>query len=331
MPALYLDMQGAVLHKEAGEFVVRFSGQNQHVPKAQVERIIILGNVQLTTQVIADVLQHQVPVFFLSSHGRFRGSLSAPSHANVRLRMKQYACVREETLALPFARWLVIGKIRNLKEMLGRRLKDAKQDAAAMRKQLKYWMNAAGRTRSLDKLRGIEGMAARDYFQYFPTLFSGSPFIWKGRNRRPPKDPINAILSLGYTMLLQECVSAIEVLGLDVHAGLLHGGLSQSDYGQPSLALDLMEEFRYLVDRLMLRLLLSGECSIEDFEYTQHGACFLSGALRKDFFQAWELLMQTPIKYDHRRLGYRLIIAEQAGLLARALQDESLEYRPFMP
>ncbi len=79
MPALYLDMQGAVLHKEAGEFVVRFSGQAQHVPKAQVERIIILGNVQLTTQVIADVLQHQVPVFFLSSHGRFRGSLSAPS------------------------------------------------------------------------------------------------------------------------------------------------------------------------------------------------------------------------------------------------------------
>jgi len=331
MPALYLDMQGAVLHKESGDFVIRKGSLSQHVPKAQIERVIVLGNVQLTTQVIADVLYHQVPVFFLSSHGRYRGSLTATSHANVRLRMRQYACVREETLALPFARWMVIGKIRNLKEMLGRRLKDAGVDAAAMRKQLKYWMNAAGRTRSLDKLRGIEGMAARDYFQHFPTLFSGSVFVWQGRNRRPPKDPINAMLSLGYTMLLQECVSAIEVLGLDVHAGLLHGGLSQSDYGQPSLALDLMEEFRYLVDRLMFRLLLSGEYDLEDFEYSSQSACFLSGALRKIFFSEWELLMQSPIKYDHRRLGYRLIIAEQASLLARCLQDEGLAYRPFMP
>ena len=331
MPSLYLDAQGAVLHRQAGEFVVRLSGEERRVPKAQVERIVVLGNVQLTTQLVADVLRHHVPVFYLSSHGRYRGKLVGLEHANVRLRMQQYACVRKEALALPFARWFVIGKIRNLKEMLGRRLKDAGYDAAPMRKQLKYWMNAAGRTRSLDKLRGIEGMAARDYFQSFRALFASSDFVWKGRNRRPPKDPINAMLSLGYTMLLQECLSAVESAGLDVYAGLLHGGQTQADYGQPSLALDIMEEFRYLVDRLVLRLMLSDAFHIDSFELQPHGACYMNAKARTLFFQAWEKLMQSAIQYDHRRLSYRLIIAEQANVLARALQDKSEAYRPFMP
>ncbi len=331
MPALYLDAQGAYLRKDGGEYLVQHQNQSQRFPAAQVERVILLGNIQLSTQVMASLLEEGVPVYFLSSRGRYRGRLNPATHANVRLRMKQYECVRETTLAMPYARWFVIGKIRNSKELICRKLSDAGHDSSGLRHTLKGWMESAGRTHSVERLRGFEGMAARDYFQGFEQLFAHSPFAWKGRNRQPPRDPINGMLSLGYTLLLNECISAIEMIGLDVHAGMLHGGEEHSDYGKPSLALDLMEEFRYLVDRLVMRLLLSGEHKPKDFERTPNGGCYLKADIRKVFFAQWEALMQSPIKYDHRRLGYRLIIAEQANLLARALQDESIEYRAFMP
>jgi CRISPR-associated protein Cas1 len=331
MPALYLDAQGAYLRKDGGEYIIQHKQQEQRFPAAQVERVIVLGNVQLSTQVMASLLESGIPVCFLSSHGRYRGRLSPATHANVRLRMKQYECVRESTLAMPYARWFVIGKIRNSKEFICRKLGDAGHDSSGLRKSLKNWMDSAGRTHSIERLRGFEGMAARDYFQAFERIFAGSVFLWKGRNRQPPRDPINGMLSLGYTLLLNECISAIEAIGLDLHAGMLHGGQEHSDYGKPSLALDLMEEFRYLVDRLVMRLLLSGNYLPKDFEKTPNGGCYLRGKIRKDFFSAWESLMQSPIKYDHRRLGYRLIIGEQANLLARALQDENIEYRAFMP
>jgi len=331
MPALYLDTQGAYLRKDGGEYVVQHHDIEQRFPSAQVECVILLGNVQLSTQVMANLLETNVPVCFLSSHGRYRGRLSPATHANVRLRMSQYACVRETSLAMPLARWFVISKIRNSKEWLCRRLHDAGHDASGLRKTLKHWMNAAGKTRNIERLRGFEGMAARDYFHAFEQLFAGSPFQWQGRNRQPPRDPINGVLSMGYTLLLNESMAAIESIGLDVHAGLLHGGLEHSDYGKPSLALDLMEEFRYLVDRLMARLLLSGAYTADDFEYKSNGACYMKGTLRTAFFTEWELLMQSPIKYDHRRLGYRMIIGEQANALARAIGDENTIYRPFMP
>jgi len=331
MPALYLDAQGACLRKDGGEYLIQHDGKEQRFPAAQVERVILLGNIQLSTQVMASLLEAGIPVCFLSSRGRYRGRLSPATHANIGLRMKQYDCVRESTLAMPYARWFVIGKIRNSKEVVCRKLSDAGFDGSKLRKSLKGWMDAAGRTHHMERLRGFEGMAARDYFQAFEQIFSKTPFAWEGRNRQPPRDPINSMLSLGYTLLLNECVSAIEAIGLDMYAGMLHGGEKHSDYGKPSLALDLMEEFRYLVDRLVMRLLLSGQYTAKDFDRIPHGGCFLKGHVRKVFFTAWETLMQSPITYDHRRLGYRLIVAEQASLLARALQDESVEYRPFMP
>lgn len=331
MPALYLDAQGAYLRKEDGEYVVHYQQTQQAFPSSQIEKIILLGNVQISTQVMADALHHHIPVCFLSSKGRYRGRLTPPSHGNVRLRLRQYDCIRESSLALPYARWFVIGKIRNSKEMLGRKLHDMGEDSAGMRRSLKRWMFKAGRTHDMERLRGFEGMAAREYFQQFPIIFRDSPFVWQGRNRRPPKDAINAMLSLGYTLLLNECISAIESVGLDMYAGFLHGGTQHSDYGKPALALDVMEEFRYLVDRLVMRLLLSGEYEPSDFEQKEQGACFLKSNMRKAFFTAWETLMQSPIKYDHRRLGYRMIMGEQVNLLARALCDESVEYRAFMP
>ncbi len=331
MPALYLDAQGASLHHEDGEYLIHHHGKEETVPMQQVDRVVLLGNIQLSTQVIAKLLEASIPVCFLSSYGRYRGCLSPKTHANVGLRIKQYDGMRDERITMSIARWFVIGKIRNGKELVCRKLKDAGHDGFDLRQTLKQSMALVDRTLHIEQLLGVEGAAAKAYFQSFTSIFSNSPFPWQGRNRRPPKDAINSLLSLGYSMLMNECISAIEVIGMDVYAGFLHGGANHKDYGKPALALDLMEEFRYLVDRLIMRLLLSGAYTQDHFEYKNNGACFAKARLRKDFFQAWEELMQSSIRYDHRRLSYRLIIAEQSNLLARCLQDKDVFYRAFMP
>ncbi len=332
MPALYLDSQGARLKKQDGTYVVCHQ-QNQHqFPASQVERILLLGNVQLSTQVVNDALRRGIPVYFLSSRGQYRGKLTAATHANVGLRMRQYTCAQDRVACLSYARWFVIAKIRNCKELIARKLKAMRLPRHAhIRNQLKRYMYQAGRAQSIDQLLGIEGTAARLYFQCFTSVFAHTDFTWQGRNRRPPKDPINAMLSLGYTLLLNECVTALESIGLDIYAGFLHGGLKHSDYGKPALALDLMEEFRYLVDRLTMRLLVCEGFSPEDFEIDPNQGCAMRPKARKAFFTAWEALMQSQILYDHRRLSYRQIIGAQAQLLARALQDKHLPYSPFTP
>jgi len=330
MTVLYLDMQGGRLQKDGGEYRVGLRDQEWRFPTHQVERVVLMGNIQLSTQVMAHFMEQSIPVSFLSSRGRYKGALTPVSHANVNLRMQQYDCVRDDARSLPLARWFVIGKIRNGKEMLCRKLKDSGIDSGKVRKDLKGWMDSAGRVQNMSRLRGMEGMAARTYFDAFTDVLKETPFQWQGRNRRPPKDPVNSMLSLGYGMLVNELISAIEVAGLDIHVGFLHGGELHSDYGKPSLALDMMEEFRYLVDRLVFRLLGSGEFDLNDFE-TIAGACKLKKSLRQRFFTEWETLMHSQIRYDHRRLAYRMIIAEQVALLSRVLLGQTSEYRPFMP
>ena len=156
MPALYLDAQGASLRKDGGEYVVHYKDTKQCFPQSQIERIILLGNIQLSTQVVADVLHHHIPVCFLSSKGQYRGRLTSTSHANVGLRLKQYDCIREDMLALPYARWFVIGKIRNAKELIGRKFNDMGLDSKPIRSRLKRWMDKAGRTHDMQRLRGFE-------------------------------------------------------------------------------------------------------------------------------------------------------------------------------
>ena len=333
MPALYVDAQGAYLRKDGGEYLVKHHGAEQRFPAAQVDRVLLFGNVQLSTQVMASLLEAGVPVFFMSSRGRLRGRLAPAIHANVRLRMCQYRCVQNEMDAVAMARWFVIGKVRNAKEFLCRRLADAGLNEASvqLRERLKRAMDSAGRTHQMERLRGIEGMAARDAFDGFGQILATTPFAWHGRNRQPPRDPANALLSLGYTLLLNESIASLESIGLDLYAGFLHGGETHSEYGKPALALDLMEEFRYLVDRLALRLLLSGGWKRTDFEKSGNGGCWLKPNARKHFFIEWEKVMNTAVKYDHRRLTYRMIVGEQAALIARALREDDVLYRPFMP
>lgn len=329
MPALYIDAQGAWLRRHDGELIVEHQGRRIHYPASQVDRVVLLGNVQASTQALTALMQRHVQVLFLSSHGRFRGRLGSLCHANVRLRMRQYDTARDEPRALALARMFVLGKLRNGKEFLARARARRKLPVDDFRRRMRRWMESSLRACLMERLRGIEGMAAREYFDAYGEALSGTPFRWRGRNRRPPLDPVNAMLSLGYTLLLAECESAIEASGLDVYAGLLHGGGAQAEYGKPAMALDLMEEFRWLVDRLTLRL--AGQSRRSDFERSPSGGCFLKPEMRRRFFTEWETLMDRPVAYDRRSLPWRSIIGEQARRLARAIEEEEAVYRPFMP
>lgn len=329
MPALYVDIQGARVARRDGEIVVSFADREQRYPQAQVERLVLLGNVQVTTQVLAACMDRGVPVMFLTMHGRLRGRVAGSAHANVRLRMRQYEVVRDEPRALAVARWFVLGKVRNAKEFLAEKLARCGKETRPFRERMKGFMNAAMHTTSMERLRGIEGMAAREVYGVFGDLLTATPFRWRGRNRRPPRDPVNAMLSLGYTLLRFECEAAAESVGLDIYAGLLHGGQKHAEYGKPALALDLMEEFRWLVERLVLRL--AKEMRGTDFERTPDGGCSLKVVGRRRFFAAWERLMDTRVRYDaRRRLSWRAVIGEQAARLARAFAEDET-YRPFMP
>jgi len=331
MPALYIDTQGAYLRKSGGEYLVEHNDEKKHFPLSQVERVILMGNVQVSAQAMASLLYQKTPVFFLSSRGQYRGCLRTAEHANVTLRTHQYDCLRASNLRLKLARWFVIGKIRNQKEFLCRRLLDAGHDTQKIRKQLKTLMENSGHASNLNELMGIEGLAAKTYFASFNQLLSGTEFQWNGRNRRPPLDPVNAMLSLGYTLIMNEVISSIEITGMDVFAGMLHGGTKQSEYGQPALALDLMEEFRYIVDRFVFRMITSRAINIDQFVYKENGACSMDSDARYIFFSKWEALLKSRISYHQKKLTYRQIIAEQASLLARSFLSHDVEYKPFMP
>ena len=329
MPALYVDAQGARLRRRDGEFVVCARGGETRVPLSQVERVVLLGNVQVSAQALATLMERGAPVLFLSAAGRLRGLIARSTHANVRLRMRQYDAVRDEGRALALARWFVLGKTRNAKEFLARAMARRGLGAAEFRERMKAGMEAAMRACSMERLLGLEGAASREAFDALGRLLEGTPFRWRGRNRQPSRDPVNAMLSLGYTLLRFECEAALEAAGLDVMAGFLHGRRGHAEYGKPALALDLMEEFRWLVERQTLRL--AGEASRGDFERAPNGGCFLKAPMRRRFFLAWEGLMGQAVRYDRRRLSYRAIIGEQAARLARALADDEAGYRPFMP
>ncbi len=329
MPALYVDVPGAYVRRREGEILVVCHGREECYPQAQVERLMVFGNVQVSTQTLRALAERGVYVGFVSTYGRLWGRLMGSPHANVRLRMRQYEVVRDEPRSLAIARWFVLGKVRNAKEFLAKAMNRRGLDASPFRERMKRWMQAAIHTTSLERLRGIEGNAAQDAYEIFGRLLANTPFAWRGRNRRPPRDPVNAMLSLGYTLLGFECAAALDSVGLDIYAGLLHGGLEQAEYNKPALALDLMEEFRWLVDRLVLRL--AQEIAPDAFARAPEGRCLLKPTARKRFFAAWEDLMTTQVRYDRRRLSYRAIIGEQAARLARALGEDTPNYRPFMP
>jgi len=325
---LYVNEQGTSLRKASKRLLVAKNGQTlQAVRLHEVERVVLFGNIQVTTPAAATLLDAGVEVSFLSQYGRFRGRLAPTDSKNVPLRLAQFRRYEDRDFRLTLARQIVAAKIRNGRALLLRYGRNHPEvDLTAAVGQLDAALKALPGQTAIPELMGTEGQAAAAYFRAYGQMFRRE-LQFSTRNRRPPRDPINSLLSLGYTLLTSEAAGAVAAHGLDMHIGYFH----EVEYGRPSLALDLVEEFRQpLIDRFTLNLANKRVLTEPDFEDRGEEGVFLHSEPRKRFFAFYERLMTASFKERSSReeVTFRTLLQRQTRRLVQAILERT-EYQPF--
>ena len=280
--------------------------------------------------------QRDVSLAFCTPRGRFLARVTGESSGNVLLRRAQYRAADDPGPCCRIARSMIFGKVYNARWSIERTRRDhgLRLDAAALTAvsaQLKELLPQIIEETSLDSLRGLEGAGATLYFSVFDQLILGEKplFSFQSRNRRPPLDPVNAMLSFAYSLLTHDCASALESVGLDAYVGFLH----RDRPGRTSLALDLMEELRpCMADRFVLTLINNRMISKQDFEFRENGAVFLNDAGRRTFLKHWQERKREQLTHPYlqEKLPWGLIPYIQALLLARCLRGDLDAYPPFL-
>jgi len=310
----------------------------EKVRAGDVSHVALFGNIQISTQAIQMLCQLEIPVTYFSMGGWFYGITRGHELKNVFTRMEQFRLSRDPTTCLALARRFVHGKIRNHRTML---MRNHLEPPAPVLAKLKTMAESALEAEALETLLGTEGAAASFYFGQFAGMLKaegepgaesagGTPmcFSFTGRNRRPPTDPINAMLSLAYSLLAKDCTLAALAVGMDPYVGFFH----QPRYGRPALALDVMEEFRPLIAESVVLTAVNNR-QILPKHFVQAGqAVNLTPAGRKQFFQVYEQRMGALIThplFDYK-VSYRRVLELQFRLLARYLTGEIPEYPPFI-
>jgi len=336
---LYVNTQGLSVGKSANVLKMKEKGKVvQEVRIHDICQLNLFGNVQLTTQAIQTLCQEEVPIAYFSQGGWFYGVTRGLGIKNIFLRREQFRWADIPSFCLRFAQALVAGKIKNQRTMLQRNHAEPPRTALA---QMKCMQEDAQRAQSLDELLGIEGNAARVYFQNFAGMIKvdREPFAdtdmnsefrsfdFKQRNRRPPRDPVNALLSLAYSVLAKDVAIVSHTVGFDPYLGFFH----QPRFGRASLALDLMEPFRPLIaDSAVLTAINTRMIASRDF-IRAGSAVALRPAGRKVFFRAYEQRMDTLATHPlfGYRVNYRRLLEIQTRLLARVLTGELTSYPVF--
>ena len=326
MASLYVVEQGAVVAKKGERILVRKDGKVlKEVPLMHIDRLVLFGNIHLTTPALTHLLKRDVDVVLLSSRGMFRGKIQPPWAKDAELRQMQYATYGDPRKRLQLAKMFVTGKIRNMIALWRRQGKGGEFGAAV--RELKKLSRKATEAPDLPSLRGYEGAAASVHFKVFrAALKQDMGFV--RRVHRPPTDPINALLSLGYTLLHNEIYSLACAAGLDPYLGFYH----EMRRGHAALASDLMEEWRpVIVDFLVLGLVNRGEVSPGHFRMGKRGVRIVREGLEL-FLKAYERRLTSRIFHprEKRRLTYRGCFEAQLGLLVALLRGKSASYEPFL-
>jgi CRISPR-associated protein Cas1 len=296
----------------------------------EISQLSLFGNVQLTAQALRELAAREVPIVHLSYGGWLNAVTTPPPHKNIELRCRQFAAAADQAVCVRLAQAFVTGKIRNTRTLLRRNARELPEGVLYQRAIMR---RRAGSAESLEQLLGIEGTAAREYFTHFVRMFKPGDdedvpaFAFTSRNRRPPRDPVNALLSFLYALLSKEMIVTLVGVGFDPYLGFYH----QPRYGRPALALDLMEEFRPLVaDSVAIGLINNGELRPSDF-IARAGAIALTDSGRRRVIDAYERRLEILV--THPRFGYavsyRRIFEVQARLLARFLLGEIESYPAF--
>ncbi|MDR0531250.1 MAG: type I-C CRISPR-associated endonuclease Cas1c [Oscillospiraceae bacterium] len=334
---LYVTQPDCYLALENETVCVRKEEQTLlRLPLLNLEGIVTFGRTGASPALMGECARRGVDLVFLTEHGRFLARVAGESHGNVTLRREQYRAADNLARSCGLGAHFLLGKLFNSKWVLERAAREYPQrvDAQALKAASAQIGEAAARLplcQTPEQLRGEEGGAATTYFRVFDEMILNQKetFHFNGRNRRPPTDPVNALLSFGYTLLARECAAALEGVGLDAYVGFLH----RDRPGRISLALDLMEELRaVMVDRVVLAMINRRELSAKDFITQESGAVLLKDDSRKAFLAAWQGRKQESITHPYleEKLLWGLVPHAQALLLARHLRGDLEAYPPFL-
>jgi CRISPR-associated protein Cas1 len=326
MGTLYLTEQGTVVTKTGERLLVRKDGKLLHdLPALHVDQIVVFGNAGFTTPAVRYVLENGIDVAYLSSRGNYRGRLQPAWAKDASLRQQQYRRSLDAAFCLRMAQVIVTGKIRNAVAFCRRQRRltqEGKQRIAAMEALLpKLPM-----TGSIEQLMGYEGTAAALYYRVFRT-FLKADLGFQGRAAHPPTDPVNALLSLGYTLLYNHPYAAINLVGLDPYQGFLH----QQKYGHAALASDLVEEWRaIIVDSIVLTVINRREIKPDDFHRTDHGLHLTKPALTR-FVKRYDARVSETVfgPAPPGKTPYRRVFELQVRQLARVITEQQVTYQPF--
>ena len=324
---LYVTHQGARIGIRAGRVIVTHRNENiEEIRAIDVSQISVFGNVQLSSQIMRAMFSREVSICWFSYGGWFQGIAHGLPSKHVELRRRQVGIAAQA--GLPVARRLVEGKIRNCRTFLRR---NSRTDATPVLSQLKTLADRAMEAESVESLLGFEGTAARLYFGRFAGMLRNDElgtFDVNGRNRRPPKDAINCLLSYAYSLLVKDLTATAHGVGFDPYLGFYH----RPRFGRPALALDLAEEFRPLIaDSVVVNVINNGEIRSTGFIIRAQGVA-LNQQARRSFLSAYERRLEQSIIHPtyKYKITYRRVLEVQARMLAAYLMGEIPEYIPFM-
>jgi CRISP-associated protein Cas1 len=328
---LYITRSECYLHKERETVVIK-QGDNKlgQFPMLALQNILCFGQVSVSPGLMAACLESGVGLSFFTEFGKFQAQVMGMPKGNVLLRRTQYRWADDEEKSVSVARLMIAAKVGNCRAVLMREqrnhgtsdaLTHAAEKMAALLENIRH-------ARNVPQLMGLEGEAASVYFGVFNSLLRSHGFEFSGRVRRPPGDPVNALLSFAYVLLASECASALAGVGLDPYVGFLH----QDRPGRKSLALDLMEELRApLADRFVLTLINRGQMKLDDFVTEASGAVRLKDDARKTFLTAYQERKKESLKHPYleESIELGLLPHAQALLLVRHLRGDMQHYTPF--
>lgn len=335
---LYVTNPDVYLTKDGENVVARLEQKEvMRIPALNLEGIVAFNHLGASPYLMSMCAQRHIGMCFLTPSGRFLARVTGETNGNVLLRRLQYRFADDKAWSLGVSKVMIAGKILNSRKILDR----FRRDHAPLISDMNIFMQTtrlidndrknALSAADIDMLRGLEGDAANAYFSLFGKMITvhEPAFAFHGRNRRPPRDPANCLLSFAYTLLAHECQSALETVGLDPYVGFMHADRP----GRPSLALDLMEEFRgYLADRMVLSVINRGQVTAKDFISQGQESVLMTDSCKKNFIAAWQKRKKETITHPFLKesVPVGLLPYIQAMLLARYVRGNLDGYPVFL-
>ena len=333
LSTVYVRNHRARVQHRRGALLVSTPEGSQRVPLEGIDAVVLLGGAQITTQALDACVRRGVRVAALRVGGGVRFVVSGATGGNVHLRTALFQAATDDARSLDVSKAIVAAKLQNSKKVIDRWSRDETSVAEGKRlvergAQIRQRVGRLASADTADHVRGIEGDAARIYFRALGQAVASSGLEFSARTRRPPRDPVNAMLGFCYGLLVSECIGAAESVGLDFQMGFFH----RPRPGRPSLALDLAEEMRALTDRFVVSLIRRRQVTADSFVHMPGGGVYLSDDGRTRLIREWEAHKETQIHHQvlGRPIGRWALPSVQATLLARHLRGDLPAYPPFV-